>query len=125
MSLSTDEQLGLVDIAYELIEYDSKYDGSEEYNKKIVRKALREWKNNPLLMEKAITHKDIFKEHFEKIGQIQKLVDEILTSDDLYEEDEIKQIKSEILTYLYNNRFIFSQREADEELAEELIEKFE
>ena len=124
MSLSRSEWIGLSHIAYSLVEYDIGFQDNEEYLSKIIKKALREWKRNPALMEKAIAHQENFNDRTKKWQLVSLKIDNKLADDGFWEDDEMDDIHEKILNYLRNNLKEFEENEITDEYIDELIDKF-
>lgn len=123
-TLTRPEKIGLSHIAYELVEYDPNFENNDKYLSKIIKKALREWKRNPILMEKVNAHHELINERERKWKSVQIKIDEKLASDGFWEDDEIDEIHEKILYYLRNNPKEFEQNEITNEYIDELIDKF-
>ena len=104
MGLSRSEKIGLSHIAYSLVEYDIGFQDNEKYLSKIIKKALREWKRNPLLMEKAIAYQEDFNAQTKKWQLVSLKIDNKLAADGFWEDDEMDEIHEKILNYLRNNQ---------------------
>ena len=124
MGLSRSEKIGLSHIAYSLVEYDIGFQDNEKYLSKIIKKALREWKRNPVLMEKAIAYQENFNAQTKKWQLVSLKIDNKLAADGFWEDDEMDEIHEKILNYLRNNQKEFEQNEITDEYIEELIDKF-
>ena len=124
MSLSRSEWIGLSHIAYSLVEYDIGFQDNEEYLSKIIKKALREWKRNPALMEKAIAYQENFNDRTKKWQLVSLKIDSKLAADGFWEDDEMDDIHEKILNYLRNNLKEFEENEITDEYIDELIDKF-
>ena len=124
MGLSRSEKIGLSHIAYSLVEYDIGFQDNEKYLSKIIKKALREWKRNPVLMEKAIAYQENFNAQTKKWQLVSLKIDNKLAADGFWEDDEMDEIHEKILNYLRNNQKEFEQNEITDEYIDELIDKF-
>ena len=124
MGLSRSEKIGLSHIAYSLVEYDIGFQDNEKYLSKIIKKALREWKRNPVLMEKAIAYQENFNDRTKKWQLVSLKIDKKLADDGFWEDDEMDEIHEKILNYLRNNQKEFEQNEITDEYIDELIDKF-
>lgn len=123
-TLTRPEKIGLSHIAYELVEYDHNFENNDKYLSKIIKKALREWKRNPVLMEKVNAHHELINERERKWRLVQIKIDEKLASDGFWEDDEMDDIHEKILNYLRNNLKEFEQNEITDDYIDELIDKF-
>ena len=124
MSLTRQEKIGLSHIAYSLAEYDIGFQNNNEYLSKIIKKALREWKRNPLLMEKVIAYQEDFNAQTKKWQLVSLKIDSKLAADGFWEDDEMDDIHEKILNYLRNNLKEFEENEITDEYIDELIDKF-
>ena len=123
-SLTIEEKIGLSEIAYEFIEYDTKFTPEPEYLERVTKKALREWRKNPILMDNATAHNRILQEDAEKINEINKKIIENLNEDGFYEDDEIEEITSNILNHIIKNRKKLANQEINDEFIDELVDSF-
>lgn len=117
------EILTVKEIAYDLAINDINFEHDNKGIEKAMKKAIVKMKANPDLKLKAKLYHDEQKKSIEKMELISQILNETMNELDMWEDEEIEELKSSILSYSLENIDKILLKDINKDFIMKLIEK--